>query len=272
MVKCNNCGLDVEDDLENCPNCGNNLLIKSETVNENVSSNILKCNKCGAELKEGNSFCSSCGSKVEEKRLLKCENCGSELSENTLFCSVCGTKVDNIEKKTKINKCPNCGAVIEEGTTFCEECGINIFTGMKNKQEFVSQKSFADKINLNILTKPTAIALLVGVVLSVIGLLIGFSWFSFIIAIILSVGFFGAAIDNEANAVVFGLIVGLVLGLLENPLVEFTYGAFVAGVYEGFFGGHLILIVILGIIMAYISNIYLKETILGLTDNFKGML
>ena len=23
MVKCNNCGINVSDDLENCPNCGN---------------------------------------------------------------------------------------------------------------------------------------------------------------------------------------------------------------------------------------------------------
>ena len=128
-----------------------------------------------------------------------------------------------------------------------------------------------------ILIKPDFVVIYIGtlvvaLILSFIGLLIGFSWFSFVIAIILSAGFFGAAMDNEANAIVFGLIVGLILGLLETPLVEFTYGAFVAGFYEGFFGGHLLLIVILGVIMAYVSNMYLKESIRGATDNFKGML
>ena len=202
---------------------------------------------------------------------MKCGNCGATLPENTLFCSICGTKVNNVQK---INKkfCPNCGIEIEDNVTFCEECGTNLVTGEKTKHEVVSTSSFAEKINLNTLIKPSLIALVVALILSFIGLLIGFSWLSFIIAIILSAGFFGAAIDNEANAIVFGLIVGLLLGLLETPLVQFTYGAFVAGFYEGFFGGHLILIVVLGIVMAYISNIYLKETILGITDNFKGML
>ena len=68
------------------------------------------------------------------------------------------------------------------------------------------------------------------------------------------------------------MIVGLVLGILETPLVEFTYGAFVAGFYEGFFGGHLVLLMILGTITAFISNLYFKNSILSITDNFKGLL
>lgn len=271
MVKCSNCGLDVSDDLENCPNCGNNL-VKSEEIKEVVDTKIV-CSNCGAELTENNSFCPSCGIevKIEEDDSLKCESCGSTLPENTLFCPTCGTKVKHVQKINKRN-CPNCGAEIGDNDTFCEECGANVFTGEKNKQELVTTGSFVEKINLNTIIKPSIIALVVALILSFIGLLIGFSWFSFVIAIILSVGFFGAAIDNEANSVVFGFIVGLILGLLETPLVEFTYGAFVAGFYEGFFGGHLVLLVILGIVIAYVSNIYLKETILGLTDNFKGML
>lgn len=271
MVKCSSCGLDVPDELENCPNCGNNL-VKSEVVSDKGHDD-LKCSNCGADLNEGNTFCPSCGKPVEiqEDNTLKCEKCGSELPENTLFCSVCGNKVKQVKKVNK-KICPNCGTELDETATFCDECGTNVITGVKQKQELISQKSFAEKINLNVLIKPSIIALVVALILSFIGLLIGFSWLSFIIAIILSVGFFGAAIDNEANAIIFGLIVGLILGILENPLVEFTYGALIAGLYDGFLGGHLILIVILGVVMAYVSNIYLKETILSLTDNFKGML
>ena len=271
MVKCSSCGLDVPDNLENCPNCGNNL-VKSELDNNNDSED-LKCSHCGANLSEDESFCPSCGEpvKIQIDATLKCEECGSELHDNTLFCSVCGAKVNQVNKVNKKN-CPNCGVELDGNETFCNECGTNVFTGKKQKQELISHKSFAEKINLNVLIKPSIISLVVALILSFIGLLIGFSWLSFIIAIILSAGFFGASIDNESNAIVFGLIVGLILGILETPLVEFTYGAFVAGFYEGFFGGHLILIVILGVVMAYVSNIYLKETILGLTDNFKGML
>ena len=39
------------------------------------------------------------------------------------------------------------------------------------------------------------------------------------------------------------------------------YGAFVAGFYDGFFGGHLIILIILGVIVAYISNMFLKDNI-----------
>ena len=246
MVKCSNCGVNVPDDFEMCPNCGNSL-IKTEQEDEPKTDDI-------------------------KGDVLKCENCGSELPENTLFCSVCGTKV-NIVKKQITRTCPNCGGIVEEDTTFCPECGSNVFTGEKfNQEPTTTNKSFAEKIDLNKILKPTVVALIASIILSLIGLLIGFSWLSFVIAIILSVGFFAGAIDNEANAVIFGLIVGLILGFLENPLVEFMYGAFVAGVYEGFLGGHLILLVILGVIVAYISNIYLKEKIVNLTNNFRGML
>ena len=273
MVKCKNCGLDVADDMENCPNCGNDLK-KSDVVEETVNQQN-RCSNCGAELNENNSFCPSCGTKVEnENPSLKCSNCGSDLPENTLFCSVCGTKVANVKKEiSQAKTCPNCGVeVVENGITFCPECGSNIFTGEKNKHEMVQVNSIADKINLNSIIKPAIAALILSIILSLIGLLIGFSWVSFIIAIILTAGLFGAAIDNDANSIIFGLIVGLILGLLENPLVEFMYGAFVAGVYDWVLGGHLVLIVILGIVMAYVSNVYLKESILNMTDNFKGML
>lgn len=271
MVKCGSCGLEVSDDLENCPNCGNDLNKSEEIVVEVEDS--LKCNNCGAELKEGNSFCPKCGNKIEseEKTSLKCENCGSALPDNTLFCSTCGAKVNTVKTVTK-KHCPNCGNELDDEATFCDECGSNVFTGEKTKHEVISNASFADKIDLNTIIKPSVIALITSIILSLIGLLIGFSWMSFIIAIILSMGIFSAAIDNEANAVISGLIVGLILGLLENPLVEFMYGSIVAGFYDWFLGGHLILIVVLGIVIAYVSNVYLKDSILKATDNFKGML
>ena len=116
MVKCSNCGVEVSEGLENCPNCGNNLL-KSEE--ENVRESSSKCNNCGAELKDGNSFCPSCGSEVKFKKdsSLKCENCGSDLPENTLFCPTCGAKIKNELKVTK-KTCPNCGKEIDETVTY----------------------------------------------------------------------------------------------------------------------------------------------------------
>jgi hypothetical protein len=64
----------------------------------------------------------------------------------------------------------------------------------------------------------------------------------------------------------------LLLGILEFPLVEFMFGAFVAGFYDGFFGGHMILLIIVGVIIAYVSNMFLKDTIRGIMKNLTGLL
>ena len=144
--------------------------------------------------------------------------------------------------------------------------------GKLTKHNAPTSHSSAGKIDFNVLVKPSIIALIVGIILSIIGLGIGFSWYSFVIAVILSAGFFAAAVGNQINAIVFGFIVGLILGLLETPLIEFLFGSFVAGLYQGFLGGHLLIIIIFGVVSAFISNAYFKESILQITDNFKGKL
>ena len=269
MVKCSNCGLEIDDNFQNCPNCGNDL---SKSDVEVKKEEISTCNSCGAPLKDSDSFCASCGSKVEiENSALRCKNCGSELPQNAVFCQVCGAKVEKIEQTSK-RTCPNCGGEVDGNTTFCQECGANVFTGEKNKHKAPASNSSAGKIDFNVLVKPSIIALIVGIILSIIGLAIGFSWYSFVIAVILSAGFFAAAVGNQINAIVFGFIVGLILGLLETPLIEFLFGSLVAGIYQGFFGGHLLIIINFGIVSAYVSNAYFKESILKRTDNFKGKL
>ena len=92
MVKCSNCGLEIDDNFQNCPNCGNDL---SKSDVEVKKEEISTCNSCGAPLKDSDSFCASCGSKVEiENSALRCKNCGSELPQNAVFCQVCGAKVE----------------------------------------------------------------------------------------------------------------------------------------------------------------------------------
>ncbi|WP_295721234.1 hypothetical protein [uncultured Methanobrevibacter sp.] len=98
-------------------------------------------------------------------------------------------------------------------------------------------------------------------------MVIGFSWFSFVFAILITVGFFAGTIDGMFNAIMSGAITAVVLGSMENSLVEFLYGAFVAGVYKGYFGGHIVILIITGIIIGYLSNAYLKEPIRGIVDN-----
>ncbi len=272
MVKCNRCGVEVTDSLDVCPNCGNSLNEPKQETSFKSNDEII-CQDCGAKLDGDVTFCSSCGSKIEDINENKCGECGSELPENVLFCPTCGTKVKQKQKSQISKTCLNCGFNLDEGIIFCPECGTNRVTGVKSKtQNKNSDLRFVDKIDLNSIIKPTLISIIVAILLSSIGLVIGFSWVSFIIAVVISVGFFAGLIDNEANAIVFGLFVGLILGLLENPLVEFWYGSFLAGVYEGVFGGQIILLIILGMICAYVSNIYLKDHIQDLACNFASWL
>ena len=259
MVKCSRCGVNVDDSFNICPNCGNDL---SESQAPVESNDELVCSNCGEPLKQDAEFCSKCGTKVAEDNPNRCESCGSEVPEGVLFCPTCGTKVKQPQKAPQARICRNCGFKLDEDTAFCPECGTNFKTGEKSSAALQnSNQGFVDKINIASIIKPTIVSLVVAIVLSIIGVLIGFSWVSFIIAIILSMGFFGGLIDNEANAIVSGFFVGLVLGLLENPIIEFCWGTIAAWVYEWYFGGQILVLIILGIIMAYISNVYLKSKI-----------
>ena len=258
MVKCSRCGVEIADSFDICPNCGNNLAESQTSAGLNED---LRCPACGESLKPYADFCSKCGTKVVNDSN-RCENCGSEVPEGILFCQTCGTKVKQPQKTQQVNICPNCGFKLEDDSVFCPECGANIQTGeiatipTKN-----SNQGFIDKININNIIKPTIVALVVSIILSIIGVLFGFSWISFIIAVILSVGFFAGLIDNESNAVMSGLFVGLILGFLENPIIQFCFGKLVARVYEWFFGSQIILLVIVAVIVAYVSNVYLKSKI-----------
>ena len=264
MVKCSRCGVNVDDSFEICPNCGNNLS-ESQSISESNEETI--CSNCGEILKPNSEFCSKCGTKVGTEDSNRCETCGSEVPEGVLFCPTCGTKVKQ-KQTSHVKRCSNCGSVLQDDEDFCPECGTNVKTGeMANIPARGSNQGFIDKININSIIKPTIAALVSAIILSIIGVLIGFSWISFIIAIILSVGFFGGLIDNEANAIVSGLLVGVILGLLENPIVQFCWGVFAAKFYEWFFGGQIVVLIILGIVMAYISNVYLKSKIQGIVGD-----
>ncbi len=268
MVKCSNCGLVTDDNFDYCPNCGNDL---SKSDAEVKKEEISTYNSEDTQLNDSDLSPTNESQVEKENTVLKCKNCGSEVNQNALFCQVCGAKVEKIVKPLK-RTCPNCGEEIDDSTTFCPECGANVFTGVKSQHKSPVSNSFQGQIDFNTMIKPSIVALILAIILSIIGLLIGLSWYAFIIAIILSTGLFGAAFDNPFNAIVFGLIDGLVLGLFERHLVEITFGPLVSRVYEGFFGGNLIIIMIFGIIAAYISNVYFKENILQMTDNFKGKL
>lgn len=261
MMKCSNCGSEIKDSTEFCPNCGNKV----------KSDEKIKCSNCGNELNKDATFCPNCGNEV--KNTVKCEKCGNEVSESMEFCPSCGSNLK--EKESGSKYCPKCGSELEEDSIFCIECGMKIDSETSQPQKNVQNvnQSFTDKINFNKIIKPTIIAVIAAILLSIIGVILYVSWIQFIFALIIAVGFFTALMDNEANAMISGLIVGLILGILENPIIEFCWGTYVAIAYEWYFGGQILLLIIIGIIMGYVANVYLKDSVYDFTrKNFSRLL
>lgn len=120
MVKCNRCGLDIDDSFDICPNCGSELL---ETDDEKSPMKTVAggvCSECGFEISDDCDFCPNCGNKLNEVVFKKCSECGSQIGENDLFCLTCGAKI-NYPKL-----CSNCGAPLDGDAEFCNECGKNL--------------------------------------------------------------------------------------------------------------------------------------------------
>ena len=230
---------------------------------------MVKCSNCGVEVKSSSDFCPNCGNPIksdESSEKITCSQCGNSLNPDSTFCPDCGARV--VEEKS--DTCPNCGSVLDENDIFCSECGMGIQrknNSSKNiKRNNLNQNlGFIEKIDFNKIIKPFIITLITSIVLSSIGIIIGLGWISYILAIILSVGFFAALVNNEANASILGLVVGFVLGLLEYPLIKFWWGKYVANAYE-YFGTQILILISLGVIIAYVSNVFFKSDIISFAE------
>nr|WP_294999106.1 zinc ribbon domain-containing protein [uncultured Methanobrevibacter sp.] len=61
MVKCQNCGSEMEEGAKFCRNCGSEIAAETET-------NVKYCRKCGFELPDENiKFCPSCGASTSSE-------------------------------------------------------------------------------------------------------------------------------------------------------------------------------------------------------------
>jgi len=54
---------------------------------------MIKCSNCGAQLDDDALFCTECGTKQEPQKNT-CPHCGAEIDDDSIFCAECGTKLD----------------------------------------------------------------------------------------------------------------------------------------------------------------------------------
>lgn len=99
VVKCAECGAELNSNAKFCPNCGNKYNA---------------CSNCKADIPEGASICPKCGAKAP----MACPNCGKLVKGNNKFCPECGHSL--------IKKCSKCGKEIDGNNKFCPECGTEI--------------------------------------------------------------------------------------------------------------------------------------------------
>ena len=60
---------------------------------------MIKCSNCGAQLDDDALFCTECGTKQEPQKNT-CPHCGAEIDDDSIFCAECGTKLDAVTTPT----------------------------------------------------------------------------------------------------------------------------------------------------------------------------
>lgn len=60
---------------------------------------MIKCSNCGAQLDNDALFCTECGTKQEPQKKI-CTQCGAEIDDDSIFCAECGAKLDAVTTQT----------------------------------------------------------------------------------------------------------------------------------------------------------------------------
>lgn len=181
MIKCKNCGLEVENG-NFCPNCGSELSDLEVNVVENtiVDSKESENNVIDVEVGENISESTPNEEKVKEDIEVKqdsavvvdeikpasdhldenfssaddndihfCFNCGAEVG-NAKFCSSCGFEVGVKENK---NICPSCGSEVDDAK-FCPKCGTSISNSNNYRKKTKYCTNCASQIDVNAVICP----------------------------------------------------------------------------------------------------------------------
>jgi len=96
MVKCKNCGTEIEENMKYCKKCGAEITTEEENQNETQNENQT----------------------TEEKKF--CANCGCEMPKTTKFCPECGASTDKVQQPVNntnqavvnTNKSPGLAAIL----------------------------------------------------------------------------------------------------------------------------------------------------------------
>jgi len=69
MAFCTNCGTEIKEGYEFCPECGISLSERNEKQSEYATKDIMKkCRHCGEQMPEDSFYCLSCGNPFDDQQ------------------------------------------------------------------------------------------------------------------------------------------------------------------------------------------------------------
>lgn len=234
MVKCQNCGNEVGE-AKFCSNCGCEV---ERNVADNFSLNRTQkskfCPECGSEVNGSAAHCSNCGCELTPKR--DSNQVNNSTAQQSKFCHICGNEVNYAAAV-----CPSCGADVgNEGNASLNEMAGGNFIGIVK---------FAIISTIGILITGSALYFLIGF------------WCFFVMFIIIS--FFGSVLFGETKeAAIYGGIIGIIVGLLQNHILSFMSG-FSLKFVDYWMGIPISGFILSGIILGVIGNAFFKKTSIG---------
>jgi len=89
----------------------------------------------------------------------------------------------------------------------------------------------------------------------------GLTVLAFPAAVMISVILLSAYMRAKNDALVMGLLVGVLTGLLQSGVITIFMGKLKSGWFDDYIGNQIFLLIILGIIAAYLGYAYLKPKI-----------
>jgi Uncharacterized protein conserved in bacteria len=150
-MKCNNCGAELPDTDEFCPECGmkadSTTVDLSSTVDLSKSPQAVEDASATAETdaeieapveteapkEEASAQAAETSDEAEaaNETHASCGNCGASLEPDDKFCQICGIPVDAYDTTntqcpsgtTPAMTCSRCGAVLSPNDRFCQMCG-----------------------------------------------------------------------------------------------------------------------------------------------------
>ena len=94
---------------------------------------------------------------------------------------------------------------------------------------------------------------------------------SFVFSVVIVVGLLSAHMENTDDAIIMGLIVALFTGILESSIISMFMGQEMGAWFMEFIGNQTSTLIIVGVVVAYVGNAYLKDKIhLGFINRFLG--